>query len=110
MRVLGGVSVLLESRLFLKVPKKAAQFDGKSVSYRRGRGWPLTCTHTPHSSAAVRTLDSLRSPMSWSVSSAMFFVSLRIFYVSSAEGILDAHGLKLLDLMPAASSVQTAYF
>jgi hypothetical protein len=35
---------------------------------------------------------------------------LRIFYVSSAEGILDAHGLKLLDLMPAASSVQTAYF
>lgn len=90
------VSGLLESRLFLKVPKKAGQLDSKCVLYRRGRGWPLTCTHTPHSSAAVRTLDSLRSPMSWSVLSAMVLVSLKI-YVSSAEGILDAHGLKLLD-------------
>ena len=76
------------------------------MSYRRGRGWPLTCTHTPHLSAAVRTLDSLRSPMSWSVSSAMLFVSLRFFYVSSAEGILDAHGLKLLDY--EASSLLSA--
>lgn len=32
-------------------------------------------------------------------------------FMSSAEGILDAHGLKLLDNeATAASSVQTAYF